>query len=142
MVSINKIASSPVVSEQAKVLKNTVKKAAPIATGGLAVLAGASMGPVLPPHDVFSVPGSSVTDPLIDQLGYTGQKIIDLGSEIVDGITQFGKSAIDGIVTVGSAIFDGLSSPGDVVTDGAADLSDQVIDGVSKLAEHIINSLG
>lgn len=72
----------------------------------LTVLPGSSMGPKLPPNDdrYIKNPGSSVDDPIIDQIKYVGGKLQDVGEEIIDGI----KAGADDLSETIKDFFDNL----------------------------------
>lgn len=82
-----------------------IKRAALPAASGLAILAGASMntpstGPT-GPHD----PGSSVTDPLWDQIKHTGRQIENAGEEIGSAIKEGAENLLDNFLDFLDDIF-------------------------------------
>lgn len=104
--------------------QNVIKKALP-AAGGLSVLAGSSMGPTIDPG-IPHVPGTSVTDPFIDQLQHTGDMLLDTGSAI-------GEAAMHGISSLGGVMLDA----GCTIVDGAASLGDKALEALDKLMDAI-----
>lgn len=107
MVSINKI--SPILTTQnSNKVKNIARTALPI-TSTLGVLAGSSMGPIIPPDNAAShIPGTSVDDSLGEVFGHTGEQLIDLGASAADAIGQGISNAADGIAGLVDHILDSL----------------------------------
>lgn len=105
--------------------QNVIKKTLPV-VGGLSVLAGSSMGPTINP-DIPHVPGTSVTDPFIDQLQHTGDMLLDTGSAIGEAIAH-GASDIGGVIL----------DAGSCVVDGVSDLGHHALDALNKL----LNAIG
>ena len=104
--------------------QSVLKKTLPIA-GSLSVLAGSSMGPTIGP-DIPHVPGTSVTDPFIDQLAHTGDMLLDTGSAI-------GEAAMNGLSSLGEFALDA----GCAIADGASDLGHQALDALGTLFDAI-----
>lgn len=104
--------------------KNIIKKTLP-AVGGLSVLAGSSMGPTITP-DIPHVPGTSVTDPFIDQLAHTGDMLLDTGSAIGDAVGH-------GLSNIGDLALDA----GCALADSASDLGEQALDALGTLLDSI-----
>lgn len=74
--------------------KNLISREQLPKSSNKAVLPGSSMGPTLPPNDdrYVKATGSSIDDPLIDQIKYVGSKAVDAGEEIVDAVKASAKS--------------------------------------------------
>ena len=104
--------------------QNIIKKMLP-AVGGLSVLAGSSMGPTITP-DIPHVPGTSVTDPFIDQLAHTGDMLLDTGSAIGDAVGH-------GLSNIGDLALDA----GCALADSASDLGEQALDALGTLLDSI-----
>ena len=79
------------------------------AASALGILAGSSMGPIIPPDNVAShIPGTSVDDSLGEVFGHTGEQLIDLGASAADAIGQGISNAADGIAGLVDHILDSL----------------------------------
>ena len=107
MVSISKI--NPILNVQnTNKARNIARKTLPAASA-LGILAGSSMGPIIPPDNVAShIPGTSVDDSLGEVFGHTGEQLIDLGSSAADAIGQGISNAADGIAGLVDHILDSL----------------------------------
>ena len=108
-------------SNLAKFKKNSNKL---ITVSSLGILAGSSMGPTIPPHDIKHVPGTSADDSWGDILDHTGDQLIDLGSTIGNGVTNF-------FVDTGSHIAEGITDCFHDVTERAASLFDKILDSLN-----------
>lgn len=108
MPTVNKIVSHLPVQTKTK---NIVKTALP-AISSLGVLAGASMGPIIPPDNVIVPDGMDVYDPFIDQLQYRGGQLLDLGGDIV------------------GAVGDGIINAADTLSDAAGDAVGTILDWI------------
>ena len=97
MVQISKISTGLAYSAVNPNTKKVLSRAALPAVSGLAVLAGSSMqGNDLPPANARPAePGSSVTDPLSDQLKHTWHQAENAGSEIGNGIKEGAESILE-----------------------------------------------
>lgn len=79
------------------------------AASALGILAGSSMGPIIPPDNAAShIPGTSVDDSLGEVFGHTGEQLIDLGASAADAIGQGISNAADGIAGLVDHILDSL----------------------------------
>lgn len=109
MASISKIS---VAADISKPIAKNIKRAAVAlpAVSSLGVLAGASMGPIIPPDNVIVPDGMDVYDPIIDQLQYRGGQLLDLGGDIVgavgDGIINAADTLSDAAGAAVGAILD------------------------------------
>ena len=94
MVQISKISTGLAYSAVNPNTKKVLSRAALPAVSGLAVLAGSSMqGNDLPPANARPAePGSSVTDPLSDQLKHTWHQAENAGLEVANGVKAGAKS--------------------------------------------------
>ena len=118
MVLISKISTMPVKAYAKPNVKNIAKVALPIA-GGLSVLAGASLSGMNPPINANPSPyGADIfEDPFIDYLKYQGNVALNNAGEVA-GIIK------DGLVDLGSDIGDGISSVGESILDSLVDSVD------------------
>ena len=100
---------SPILTTQnSNKVKNIARTALPV-TSTLGVLAGSSMGPIIPRDNITShVPGTSVDDSLGEVLSHTGEQLIDLGTSAADAIGQGISNAADGIAGLVDHILDSL----------------------------------
>lgn len=108
MVSISKI--NPILNVQnSNKTKNIARTALP-ATSALGILAGSSMGPIIPPDNVAShIPGTSVDDSIGEVLSHTGEQFIDLGASAAEAIGHGISSAADGVAGLVGHIIDSIS---------------------------------
>ena len=93
-----------------------------LATSG--VLAGASMGSIIPPKNIEHISGSSAIDPFEDQLEFFGAKIIDFTGDIAGAVTT------------------GITGTAESVADKASDLGDGLIDLGKDIAGSVLDLLG
>ena len=146
-----------VITTTKKVAKPTLEKALP-AVSALGVIAGSSMSPGNPIRDIPHVPGTSVMDPLPEQIGYFSDRLIDLGGEgchaalhgtqkvlnvTIDGVQGFVGGVVDGTQRVVNGAIDsaqkfmgGNDVPQTIVgkaIDGTQDLVNGLIDGTQDL---------
>ena len=107
MVQISKISTGLTHSAVNLDTKKVLSRAALPTTSGLAVLAGSSMqGNEFPPHNARPAePGSSVTDPISDQLKHTWHQAENAGSEIVDGVKTGAKNLWESLLDIIDDIF-------------------------------------
>ena len=110
----------PTVSTLSK--PTAILKKAILPASALGVLAGSSMGPQIPRRDVVHVPGSSVEDPFIDQVGYFADKLVDMGKEAGNAILNGAEQLIDKLGNLGG----GAISAGELVTASSLDATDLI----------------
>lgn len=103
------------------VKKQTFRKVLP-AISTIGIVAGSSMGPVIPPHNIKHVPGSSVEDPLSEQIGYFGDKLVDLGQEVGSAVLKGAENLIDGVLDIGAGIADKTDVVVEKIIDTITDL--------------------
>ena len=107
MVSISKI--SPILTTQSPNKVKTIAKTALPVASTLGVLAGSSMGPIIPPDNIGShITGTSIDDSIGEVLGHTGDQLIDLGANAADAIGHGIGNMADGIVDLLGNILDSL----------------------------------
>lgn len=111
-----------------------LKMALPTASA-LGVLAGSSMGPQLPRHDVVHIPGSSVEDPFIDQVEYFANKAIDLGKDAGNAILDGAERLIDKIAGIGGSAV----AASDIATNSVLDSVDAG-DAAADVLENLLDA--
>ena len=107
----------PTTIAMAKTTK-VIKKALP-AVGILGVVAGASMGPGNPIRDAKHIPGTSIDDPLAEQIGYFSDRLVDIGEDVGEAVLNGTQQVLDGAL-------DGFHDLTGVGVDGAHDFVDGV----------------
>jgi hypothetical protein len=125
----------PTVSTLSK--PTAILKKAILPASALGVLAGSSMGPQIPRRDVVHVPGSSVEDPFIDQVGYFADKLVDMGKEAGNAILDGAEQLIDKLGNIGSgaASMSGLAANNPVDTTDLVDMGDTAADALETLLD-------
>lgn len=134
-----KISPISTLPKPTKILKMTLPTAS-----ALGVLAGSSMGPQLPRHDVVHIPGSSVEDPFVDQVEYFANKAIDLGKSAGNAILDGAERLIDKVAGIGGSAV----AASDVATDGildsvdASDAASDILDNLLDAGSPVIDTTG
>lgn len=90
-----------------------------LATSG--VLAGASMGSIVPPKNIEHISGSSAMDPFEDQLEFFGAKAGGLIGDLAGAVTT-------GITGAAESVADQASDFGDGLVDLGKDIAGSVLD--------------
>ncbi|MBR6126811.1 hypothetical protein IKQ21_03915 [bacterium] len=124
MVAVNRI-FSPKISNRIP-MKPAVRTAA---IGTLGVLAGASMGEALSPHNVYAVTGNlSIAEKL--------NNVKDIINDDPIGTTNM---ALD--LHGDGSIIDAIASAGDSISDAVTGDGGSIVDGLQKVVEHIIDAM-
>jgi len=137
MVSVSKIinlpkANTPFVKHAAKIMNKPTA-----VLGSIAVLAGAGMGGAVAggtlPNGASEtlsehVPGTSLNDPLLEQLAHGVDQIKEIGSTFAEGVSSTLEGAAIIADITGDAIVDGFNTVTDKTANLASEAADKIVD--------------